>query len=117
MEESESVDILFTTKCFNPKIETALSEHAVLSCSRSDPSSALEPVNFEGGHKPIVEIVTVVSTANAGVAKGNAGKPPSARDCATSARVRGRHLIVHSETLAQTIRDVVQFYPGMAVNY
>ncbi|KAK7923528.1 hypothetical protein PG985_007599 [Apiospora marii] len=112
MEQSEPAEILFTTKCFNPKMKTALSEHEVLSCSRTDPSSSAQPDNLEGDPKPVVEIVTVVSTFDIDVQKATSGKLWATPDYATSNRVRGRHLIVHSETLSKAIRDVVKFYPG-----
>ncbi|KAK7941417.1 uncharacterized protein PG986_013804 [Apiospora aurea] len=83
-----------------------------IGSSRSDPSSTLQPVDLEGNPEPLIEVVTVVNSANADVAKANAGQPPDLLDYATSTRPRGRHLIVHSGTLSQIIRDVAQFHPG-----
>lgn len=62
------------------------------------------PTNPSEGPKPIIEIVTVASANDAlDVPEG----PISS--------TRGRHLIVHSDTLSKIVRDVVQIYPGYPI--
>ncbi|KAK7989953.1 hypothetical protein PG989_010268 [Apiospora arundinis] len=103
-------DIQYTTKCYDPELETALSGRPGLSSSQSDLLHSQGDYSEED-LKPIVEVVTVVDTADFEKLNGNAKSPTGAPEKST-ASIRDRHIIVHSETLSQTIRDVVRFYPG-----
>ncbi|KAK8021678.1 hypothetical protein PG990_006816 [Apiospora arundinis] len=110
MGRPEPPDIQYTTKCYDPELETALSGHPGLISSQSGPLHSRVEDSGEDS-KPIVEVVTVVNTVDFEELNRNAKSPPSVPEKST-ASIRDRHIIVHSETLSQTIRDVVRFYPG-----
>lgn len=103
MEQSQSGKIRYTVKYFSSAPASVLARHPFHTFSQDEPLLELQRAHQEDGANPIVEIITEVDALNSdgiGTLLRNA------------ANIRGTHMIIHSETLSQMIRDVVKFYPG-----
>ncbi|KAI0911072.1 hypothetical protein F4823DRAFT_623740 [Ustulina deusta] len=103
MEQSQSGKIRYTVKYFSSAPASVLARHPFHTFSQDEPPLELQRAHQEDGANPIVEIITEVDALNSD------GIGTSLRD---AANIRATHMIIHSETLSQMIRDVVKFYPG-----
>ncbi|KAI3325235.1 hypothetical protein HD806DRAFT_533827 [Xylariaceae sp. AK1471] len=112
MEQPQSANIRYTVKCCISALGTISPGHLVHNYSQNKSPLDFRPTDLEVGSQPIVEIVTVVDAVNPGALNESTRISLDTLENFNVINTRGTHMIVHSETLSQIIRDVVQFYPG-----
>ncbi|KAK8055023.1 hypothetical protein PG993_000250 [Apiospora rasikravindrae] len=117
MEKPEdTIAIKYTTRCYDPGLANAFAEHPVLTGFSSDQLSGLHHDVPQSAPSPIVEVVTVTNDIDSKVARVNIAQEPKPLEHATNTNIKDRYLILHSEVLSQTIRDIVQFYPEQTLS-
>ncbi|KAI0451719.1 hypothetical protein F5B21DRAFT_516499 [Xylaria acuta] len=108
MEQSQSNKIRYTVQYYSSVPGSVPAAHPIHTISRNEPPLELRRIIQEDGANPVIEIVTAVDAVNG----GGVGISLDKLDIRHAINIRGTHMIIHSETLSQTIRDVVQFYAG-----
>lgn len=91
--------------------EAALPKEPYQYLSPQDPSIDPE-VDPDNGPPPFIELVTVLSRGQPGFIAPTADEASYTASDIPNTHVAERYLIIHSKSLARTIKDVVQYYPG-----
>ncbi|KAJ2984565.1 hypothetical protein NUW58_g5996 [Xylaria curta] len=107
MEQSQSGKIRYTIQYHSSipgRIPTA---HPVHTVSQNEPPPELRRAHQKDGTIPVIEIVMAVDA----ISEGDVGSTSNILHHHVTS-IRSTYMIIHSEALSQTIRDVVQFYAG-----
>lgn len=107
MEQVQSDMIRYTVQYFSYAPRSVPSTHPIHIISRNEPPLELQHVYPEDSAKPVIEIVTAVDTVS-----GSGKVPLDKLDTLNIINIRGTHMIIHSKVLSETVREVVEFYPG-----
>lgn len=110
MEQPEPIGVRYTTNCF-AATESADSsqETCILSYSKDDGPLESRIPGLDTKSEPVLEVVTDVQAAKSGLVNG--GRALRESTDITITNVLSTSLVIRSEVLVQTIRDVVVFYP------
>jgi hypothetical protein len=109
MEQSEPNKIRYTVKYANsePFSNATLGEFKP-NIPLDEPPPGSRPVVQTDGTDPAIEIVTILDPV-----KGCCNRATlDGADAGRTMNVRSTHMIIHSKSLSQTVREIVKFYPG-----
>lgn len=108
MEQSHSDKIRYTVQYFNYLPTGVSAAYPIHTVSRDEPPLDPRRVHQQGDTNPVIEIVTAADAVNS----SGKGIALDKLDSSNATNTRGTRMIIHSESLSQTIRDVVKFYAG-----
>lgn len=113
MDSPPKAKIRYTTKTVTQTWDHFIPNQSPMADSRCGILSSSLDVQANDAPPATIEIVTVVNAVHVPTATHHTEESSSSHLFGTpSTEVRDRVMIIHSEALTQTIRDVVQFYPG-----
>lgn len=113
MDSPSKAEIRYTTRTVTQTWDHFVSNQSPTADPQCDILSSFLDVQADDAPPATIEIVTVVNAVYVPTAMHHIAKPsPNPIYGTPSTEVRDRVMIIHSEALTQTIRDVVQFYPG-----
>ncbi|KAK8092391.1 P-loop containing nucleoside triphosphate hydrolase protein [Apiospora kogelbergensis] len=114
MEQPEPTGVRYTTNCFAvaDSSDSSSRDTCILSLSKDDGALGSGLPGLDAKSEPVLEVVTDVNVVKSGLANEARALRESQDIRVTD--TRSTSLVVRSELLSQTIKDVVKFYPGQS---
>ncbi|KAJ3578818.1 hypothetical protein NPX13_g1739 [Xylaria arbuscula] len=112
MEQSQAKKIRYTVQYYRPATTNATADRLVRTISQDEPPTEIRLESQKDATQAIIEIVCVADAPSS----DSAGSCPHKVDVLDDISIKESHMIVHSQLLSQTIRDVVKFYPDQGLN-